>query len=300
MIREILRGTALLALAQPLMAQAPDDGAMLSKRTLMTSVVYSHDSWNQYWEGTRKRSNDNIGTLTTQMVTASVAYGITNRLGIAMSLPYVKTEASQGTLHGMQGIQDLSIAAKFRLLTTPFTNVGALSAFISGTAAAAVGDYSPDLPPVAIGTSGQRSSARFTLGFQSKTPFYANASAAYTFCNNVKLDRPSYYTDGVLYMTNEVAMPNLSEYTLGVGYSVGKLALPVTFVQQRTHGGGDIRRQDMPFISNRMDFLRVDAAAIYGLQKNVALRLGVGRVLNGRNVGQATTFNFGVAHALSF
>jgi hypothetical protein len=37
----------------------------------------------------------------------------------------------------------------------------------------------------------------------------------------------------------------------------------------------------------------------YALPGNLTLRLGAGRVLRGRNVGQATTFTGGVTYALS-
>jgi hypothetical protein len=33
--------------------------------------------------------------------------------------------------------------------------------------------------------------------------------------------------------------------------------VPITFSQQTTLGGGDIRRQDMPFVSNRMNLSRI-------------------------------------------
>src|SRR6478672_11528749 len=60
-------------------AQSMDDGWMMPKRTLTVGVVYSHDSWDQYWEGTLKRTNGNIGTLTTQSTTLVGAYGVTER-----------------------------------------------------------------------------------------------------------------------------------------------------------------------------------------------------------------------------
>ncbi|HEX9127953.1 MAG TPA: hypothetical protein VF850_02220, partial [Gemmatimonadaceae bacterium] len=93
-------------------AQTADDGLMIPKKTLMMGVVYAHDSWNQYWEGTLKRTNGNIGTLTTQSTTLVGAYGVTERLGLMATLPYIETHASQGVLHGLKGFQDLSITAK--------------------------------------------------------------------------------------------------------------------------------------------------------------------------------------------
>ena len=61
-------------------AQSIDDGIMMRKHELFTGFVYSHDRWDEYWEGSLKRSNGNIGTVTTQTSTWSANYGITNRL----------------------------------------------------------------------------------------------------------------------------------------------------------------------------------------------------------------------------
>jgi hypothetical protein len=69
---------------------------------------------------------------------------------------------------------------------------------------------------------------------------------------------------------------------------------------QRTVGGGDIRRQDMPFVSNRMTFTRAHAMVMYTLPTPSSVILGVGgaRTLSGRNVGRSTTLTFGVTHVL--
>jgi hypothetical protein len=203
-------------------------------------------------------------------------------------------------LHDLSGLQDLTFAAKFRLLTTGPTRRGAFSAFVVGAAAVPVSNYTPDFLPLSIGTGGGRASGRLTLNFQSTSAWFANASAAYTWCSNVKLDRNSYYTDGQLYLTNEVAMPNVIDYTLTAGVNRGRWRIPLSLVQQRTLGGGDIRRQDMPFVSNRMDFVKLDGGVMYALPKNVSIRLGAAHVLSGRNVGQSTTFISGLFYAHHF
>jgi hypothetical protein len=72
----------------------------------------------------------------------------------------------------------------------------------------------------------------------------------------------------------------------------------VSLVQRRTLGGGDIRRQDMPFVSNRMDFVKLDGALMYSMPKNLSVGFGAGHVLSGRNVGQSTTFTSGLFYAI--
>ena len=281
-------------------AQSPADGLLMPKRTIGAGVVYAHESWEEYWEGTLKRSNGNIGTLTTQSITFAAGYGVTDRLNVMAMLPYVWTHASQGVLSDMSGIQDLTFAAKYKVLTTGAGKAGVFSAFVVGEAAVPVSDYTPDFYPLSIGTGGGRASGRLTLNYQSKSAWFANASAAYTWCSNVTLNRSSYYTDGRLYLTDEVKMPNVLQSSLTAGYRRGRLQIPISIMQHNTLGGGDIRRQDMPFVSNNMDLVKIDGAVEYALPKNLSVRLGAAQVLSGRNVGQSTSFTSGLIYAHRF
>jgi hypothetical protein len=299
MLLRTLRWSILAAVSvSSAAAQTMNDGSMMPKRTIRASVFYAHDSWNEYWEGTLKRTNGNIGTLTTQSVIFVGGYSITDRLGVAASLPYIWTHASQGVLHDMSGFQDLALAARFRILTTGSTAHGTLSAVLGGVAVIPTSSYTPDFYPLSIGTAGRRASGNLALSFASSSSWFALASASYMWCSNVRLNRSSYYTNGQLYLTNEVVMPNVVDYALTAGVVAGNWRIPVSVIQQRTLGGGDIRRQDMPFVSNRMDYLKVDGALMYALPKNVSISMGIAHVLTGRNVGQSTTFTSGLLYAL--
>jgi hypothetical protein len=283
--------------AVPAAAQI-DDGTMMPKRTLSAGVFYSHDSWDQYWEGTLKRTNGNIGTLTTRSLTFETGYSVNDRLALMASLPYIWTHASQGVLHDMSGVQDLALAAKFRVLSTGASAHGAFSAFVAGVAALPTSNYTPDFFPLSIGTAGRRAAGHLILDFKSNSVWFASAAASYMWCSNVTLNRNAYYTNGQLYLTNEVVMPNVVDYTVSAGLDKGNWRVPISLVQQRTLGGGDIRRQDMPFVSNRMDFVRLGGSVLYALPKNLSASFGAAHVLSGRNVGQSTTFTSGLAYAL--
>jgi len=303
MLTRIVRAVVVVgASAVTAAAQTPSDGLLMPRKVISAGVVYAQDSWDQYWEGTLKRSNGNIGTLTTKSLTFASGYGLTDNLTVMAALPYVWTHASQGVLSDMSGVQDLTLAAKYRFLRLESDNRGTLSAFVVGTAAVPMSEYTSDFYPLSIGTGGGRASARLTLNFQPTGGWFVTGSSAYTFCANVKLNRNSYYTDGQLYLTNEVAMHNVTENSVSAGYRRGRWQLPLTLVRQRTLGGGDIRRQDMPFVSNRMDFTRIEGGLMYALNVpgDFSLRLGAAHVLSGRNVGQSTTIGSGLFYAYHF
>ena len=293
----------LIALTAPsLMAQTIEDGLFVPTKTLMTGVLYTHDSWDHYWEGTLKRVNGNIGTVTTQSATWSGAYGLTDRLNLIVTAPYVWTAASQGVLQGQSGLQDVTLAAKYRLLETPFTTAGSLRAIAVVSGSIPLSDYTPDFQPLSIGLASKRVSGRLTLDFRAKSSWFLTGSTAYTWRGKVTLDRPYYYTDGQLFLSNEVAMPDVFNYNLGFGYSRGGLMIPIMFAGQRTLGGGDCRRQDMPFVSNQMNFSKVNAIVMYQLPniRNLSTQFAYGYTIEGRNVGQGTTLALGLLYTFSF
>ena len=288
--------------AAPLGGQTIDDGIMMPAKNLCTGFVYTHDSWDQYWEGTLKRANGNIGTVTTQSVSWMGVYGITDRLNVIAMLPYIWTEASQGVLSSMDGLQDVTVAVKYEALRTPFTSAGSMSAFAVIAAGTPASDYVTDFLPMAIGMGSSRLSGRLTAQFHAKKGWFLRGTGAYTFRDTVTLDRPAYYTDGQIQFSDQVAMPDTFDYSVSTGYMSKSLHVPVSFSQQFTLGGGDIRRQDMPFLSNRMNASRLDAVVMYYLPKpaNFSVRLGAMHTLSGRNVGQATAFAAGLFYQIHF
>ncbi|MBA2249433.1 MAG: hypothetical protein H0W12_04500, partial [Chitinophagaceae bacterium] len=69
-----------------------------------------------------------------------------------------------------------------------------------------------------------------------------------------------------------------------------------------TLGGFDIRRNDMPFPSNNMDWTSAGVNIKYTFKKVHGLSLigGGNYVLDGRNVGQSTQYYGGVFYIFSF
>ena len=151
--KALLPAVLLALTAARVSAQTIEDSVMMRKNSLCTAVLYSHDRWESYWEGPLKRVNGNIGKITTQSVAGMVDYGVTDRLNVIASLPYVWTEASQGVLHGVSGWQDLTVAAKFNLLETDFTRSGSLRTIVAVSAGLPIGDYTPDYYPLSLGSA---------------------------------------------------------------------------------------------------------------------------------------------------
>jgi hypothetical protein len=293
-----------VAFAGFLRGQTVDDGIIIPRHTLFTGDTWTYDTWNHYWEGHLYRTNGNLGTVTTQSNNWYADYGITNRLDFIANVPYVWTNASQGVLRGMEGFQDVTLAGKFVFLKRPFTSKGSLSAIAVASGTIPLTNYEPSFEPLSIGNHSKTISARTTLFWQSDSVWAATASAAYTWRSNIALDQQYYYTDNQFYLTNQVVMPQVFNYNVNYGYMHRGRMLFVDWSQQRTQGGGDIRRQDMPFPSNMVNYSKVGLTTMYPLPIHFLHDLGVqfnfGYIVDGRNIGRSMTFTTGLLYTVHF
>ncbi|MEO0001910.1 MAG: hypothetical protein RL766_1956, partial [Bacteroidota bacterium] len=53
--------TCILLASQLTQAQTDADGIMMGKGLHCTGIMYGQGSWKNYWEGTLKRNNENLG-----------------------------------------------------------------------------------------------------------------------------------------------------------------------------------------------------------------------------------------------
>jgi len=282
-------------------AQTLTDGLMMPKKTLCTGFMYTHDSWTDYWEGELKRDNGNVGKVTTQSLMWMGTYGITSKINVIAMLPYIKTKASMGTLSGMEGVQDLSIGVKYNFFGRKFEK-SAFHTFAVLNFSTPLSDYSPDFFPLGLGTQTTNISYRLTAYYKIEQGWFINASAGYTWRSNTTLDRPSYFDGNEFYNSDEVKMPNIFDVFVSMGYIKNGLQAELNYIQSNTLGGGDIRRQDMPFVSNRMNAIRVGATVMYYLPKpkGLAVRGSAAYTVDGRNMGQSQTFMGGLMYTIQF
>ncbi|HEV3222959.1 MAG TPA: hypothetical protein VGZ90_08780 [Puia sp.] len=279
-------------------AQTVDDAIMMSKKQWCNGLTYMHSSWNEYWEGTTKRDNKNLGTVTTQSVIYMSSYGITDRLNVLVNVPYVWTNASAGTLHGMKGFQDIDLDLKYEIYKTKIGK-GELSLIGLMGFSTPLSNYENDFLPMSIGLGSTNLSGRLTADYQNGL-FFTTLSSAYVYRSNVTIDRTSYYTDQIHY-TNEVDMPNQLNSNLFVGIRNSNLTVQAQLINMYTFGGFDIRKNDMPFVSNQMNMTSLGAHVKYFLPfiPNLEVVASADFVIAGRNVGQAQTYMGGFFYILS-
>jgi len=290
----------LLLLGQrQLQAQMDIDALFMGKGQLCTGPMYIHNRWNRYWEGTLKRDNPNLGTVTTQSISLMGMYGIKKNVAIFYNLPYIITQPSAGQWKGQQGLQDISLWLKYR----PYhwqLGKGKLALIGLLGFSTPITNYSKDILPFSIGMGSTTGSARLMLDY-SRGRWFATASATGVLRSNVQLDRTAYYTNQMHY-SSEVYMPNATQWNIRMGYRTSKVVAEAIADNWTTQGGFDMTRNNMPFISNRMNATRIGFHFKHeevGL-KPLTILAGAQHTIAGRNMGQGTTLYGGVAWLFQF
>jgi len=269
-------------------AQTDIDAIMMEKNAFCVGPMYSYSSWKNYWEGTLKRENLNLGKVSTQMYGLMGNYGLTRNINLLFSAPYVKTKASAGTLHGLKGLQDLSLFVKWRAINKKM-GYGRLSVFGIAGASFPLTNYVADYLPLSIGLHSKTASARVMVDYE-RNNLFVTGSATYVCRDNITIDRNSYYTTE-LHNTNEVKMYDGLNFNFRAGYRSNRLIAEAIVNNWTTLGGFDITRNNMPFPSNRMNATTVGVNIKYVLPPipQLSIVAGGNTTVAGRNMGQSTT-----------
>ncbi len=149
--------------ASSVQSQTIDDGIMMPKNACARASPTRTRVGTSTGKGRSSGATGTSARVTTETVAWGGNYGVTDRLNVIAMVPYVWTNASQGVLHGMSGFQDVTLAAKYNLLETPFTSHGSLRTILVASAGAPLTDYTPDFYPLSIGSASKRFSGRMTL-----------------------------------------------------------------------------------------------------------------------------------------
>lgn len=298
-VPRLLRAALLVLVPFSGFAQTENDALMMNRHQFCNGFVFNYSSWDHYWEGTFKRDNQNLGTVSTKALMYMANYGIRDNLNIMAGAPYVWTKASAGTLQGLNGVQDLSVFLKWKALTHNFGK-HKLTAFAIGGVTTPLSDYVIDFLPMSIGLGSTNLIAKGMVDYQLRK-FNATASLAYVRRSNVTIDRDSYY-DTQLRLTNEVKMPDMLEFQFRTGYRGTYLQAEAILLNRTTLGGFDITKNNMPFPSNRMNATMIGGSFKYTFKNFTQLSLvgGGSYTVAGRNMGQATSFNAGAFYAFYF
>ena len=280
-------------------AQTEMDGLFMNKNLNCVGVTYTGTSWKNYWEGTFKRDNANLGNVTNNNVMLNNNYGITDKLNVIFTVPYIKTKATAGQLAGQKGIQDLSLYVKWAAKEKQFKK-SLLKSILVGGVSIPLTKYTPDLLPLSIGMQSKTASLKAMVDFQQNN-WFGTASGTFIYRGNVTLDRDTYYTTALHY-SNKVAMPNAWNFNIRGGYRSETWIIEGILNRWITKGGFDISKNNAPFVSNKMNATTAGIHVKYetNFVDGLSFIADGNTTLAGRNIGQTSGYTLGAFYIMDF
>jgi hypothetical protein len=279
-------------------AQTPLDGLMMPKGEICLAIVYENTAWDRYWEGSTIRVNQNIGTFTKQMGMPMIVGGITDKVNVILSLPYVKTAASAGQLTGAEGIQDFGISVKALLLEKSIGK-GKLTGFSNLSLSTPASNYLSDYMPFSLGFGANELGIRAIGKYELDKGPYFRASYAYLNRGTTQADREYYFSNGSFY-TSTMDVPDAfqGQVTVGSWMFNKKLRVEASLTTIRSASGDDIRTYCMPLPTNKVDFDRIEGFAQYYFKTNGGFGLiaSYQKAISGRNMGQFSGYGLGITY----
>ncbi|MBN8653553.1 MAG: transporter [Cytophagales bacterium] len=294
-----------LGFAGTVLSQTYTDAIMMKKKEICFAFMYDQGTWSEYWEGSTLITNQNIGTFTRSTYMPMIAYGITDKLNVLLSIPYVSTKSDGGQLAGVKGLQDVNVAVKYEAIKKDFGKhrVSALAVAQFGTP---MSNYLSDYMPYSLGLGTQELTGRVIGQYEFNKMIYVRATAAYVWRGQTEVERPYYYNNGSYY-TTFMEVPSAINYQAVLGGWALKhnLRLEASYNVLNCVDGDDIRRWNMPQPTNKFEVTQAGFFAQYYFKaieplKGFSLMASYNQVLEGRNMGKATGIGGGITYQFTF
>ncbi len=279
-------------------AQTSLDALMMPKGEICIAVLYEDAKWDRYWEGSFLRNNANVGTFTRKSIQPMFVGGITDKVNVIVSLPYVSTSATGGQMAGVDGIQDFGISLKAQLIERNFEK-SKLMLFSNLSFSTPASNYLSDYLPFSLGFGARELGIRAIGQYELEKGLYLRASASYLHRGTTKAERNFYYQDGAFY-TSIMDVPDAvhAQVALGSWFLEKRLRVEASLTSLRCSSGDDIRIYNSPQPTNKVDFDRVEGFAQYYFKdiKGLGVIGYYNHMFSGRNMGQFSSYGLGLTY----
>ncbi|MDN3634170.1 transporter [Neolewinella lacunae] len=288
-----------------LSAQTPSDAILMKGNQACVLLEYSFASFDHYWEGEVKRNNQTIETVHRRSAMPMVAIGLWDNLNIYAGVPYVKTwstEPNGGNFAGASGLQDLTLAAKYRWLNKTL-NKGELVGLATLGFSTPISNYLPDYQPYSIGIGAPELSYRAILEYQHSSKWFVRGAGAYLWRGYAEAEREYYYNDGSYYTPwMDVPSAFTLEAVAGKWFLADALRVQLSYIASRSLSGDDIRSYNAPQPTNRVNFGRVGLMAQYYFPqvKGLGVVAYHNRIVDGRNAPEMITTGLGLTYFFNY
>lgn len=279
-------------------SQKPTDHIFVPKHYLVPDISFELANFKNYWEVKYLRDNQTVGKVMRTEVRPTLTYGITDRMNVYASLPFIQKESKKpngGFLDEAHGMQDLSLAVKYQVLEknindNRFSVSSALGLSFRPT------KYSSDLGFYNLGTGAPELSIRGIAAYTLKNNIYFRGGGAYLLHGRAKTYADSYfYINDVVY-SSKMYVPDAVhiEAATGLWALKNKLRVELNYSGYKSLGGDSIRSYTSPKPTNRVNYDKIEALAQYFISHNIGIKAHYSTVVNGLNTPQWNAFGGGI------
>lgn len=228
------------------------------------ALSFTHETYDQFWVGEMKVSDPGVGEVKTRSISLWMAYGVTDRLTVFGSLPFVNADSDGAGGFHERDLQDITFLGAYRLLEV---GESVRSRLVGALGFRTIASNYEANSPVDIGDGTADWLARLV---------YQLEYGRFYFSQQVGFDR-----------RGGEAPDGFPLYT-EAGVTWGPVTYSAMYQRLEAKDGTDIGDPGFTFPSNEEEFERVGVRA-YG---RINERLGIGGMyfttLDGRNTGDAT------------
>ncbi|MDH7447137.1 hypothetical protein [Aquimarina sp. 2201CG14-23] len=181
-----------------LSAQTLLNGFFPKKKELTIASSYSYKSFDNFYRGESitKTNPMNMGEISSSIISIYGEYGVSDWLSTTVAIPYVSTKSELGTLDPVigesqvEGVQDLSVFLKAKILDTNLSNQSRLSLGGATGVTIPVGGYE-EAGILSIGNGATAYEGCGFVQFKTSSNLFIELQAAYSLRNNPDFEIPN-------------------------------------------------------------------------------------------------------------
>ncbi|MDN3664265.1 hypothetical protein ACFFU1_03875 [Algibacter miyuki] len=289
--------TALFLAPMTSKAQGLVDGFFNKKGEANISLSYSSSVYDAFYVG--KTKVDGVpahNEISQDIINLYANYAITDRLTAIASLPYISSEG-KGVADPVNGtteqsdLQDLSIMVKYALYIDQLKN-GSMTYFAAAGGSIPMGYESNGI--LSLGTGAPALDGKLGMHYQNNFGLFGTVVLGATVRGEA--DNEFNIGDG-----QDFNAPNSLNTLIKLGYCNNSFYVDAWFDAQSTSDKGvDIAGPGFAnnFPETRVSYSRVGGDLFIPIVKNFGISAGIGTIVDGRNIGKATTYTGGIVYSI--
>lgn len=269
-------------------AQGLYDGFTPKKNSLSVTTSYTRSQFDEFYLGKEKQDAVPVHEeIKQEIYSLYVKYGITDRLSAVVSVPFIQAENTSNVPDPLNGetsisdIQDISIALKYNAYKFQFKKAnlnvitGITSVFPTG--------YEP-VGILSIGSGGFGVDLKTGLHLNTNSGFFSTLFVGYNLRGDASTD---------LNRGRDFDVPNAFSTTAKIGYAGKVIYVEAWGDIVNSEEGIDINSPSFTgnFPETNVDYKSFGVSIYKNVLPKLGIGLGLGQVIDGRNVGKSTTYS---------